>query len=51
MEGYCNADITPNWNDMRSTADMNKLYEIPLRRPFATNEAIKNGIIERNMDI
>ena len=24
----CNADITPNWNDMRNTADMNKLYEI-----------------------
>ena len=24
----CNADITPNWNDIRNTADMNKLYEI-----------------------
>ena len=26
----CNADITPNCNDMRNTADMNKLYEILL---------------------
>ncbi len=24
----CNADITPNCNDMRNTADMNKLSEI-----------------------
>jgi hypothetical protein len=23
-----NADIHPNWNDIRSTADMNKLSEI-----------------------
>ena len=24
-----NTDIHPNWNDIRSTAYMNKLYEIP----------------------
>ena len=26
----CNADITPNWNDIRNTAYMNKLCEIIL---------------------
>jgi len=25
----CNADITPNWNDMRNTVDMNKLSVMP----------------------
>ncbi|MHA1541916.1 MAG: hypothetical protein ACTSQH_02970 [Candidatus Hodarchaeales archaeon] len=28
VKNICNADITPNWNDMRNTADMNKLSEM-----------------------
>ena len=34
----CNADITPNCNDMRNTADMNKLNEI-FRLPGQSRQA------------
>ena len=38
-----NADITPNWNDIRNTADISELSEIVSKRLKNRNQIKKKG--------